>query len=356
MAVMLNNLKCEITRIPCSGEEKDLYEQFLVFSKVSTALHSVAFLRCIETALGSEVYIIFLKDKNNTPLAAMPFALKKAAHGCIINSLPVRGSYGGILANDEIHGKKEAFEEIFRTFNTFALEKKCFSFTVMTSPFMTEKRNYLECLKPNFTISRETLLLDIRNRNYSKNVKDALRKARKFNFKVRELDEAELEKYYEIEKLNCDFLNIDCYPFSFFKSVYKYMIKDGKAVYMVATLGNKIMNGMLLMFNKDCVTYFSSCSRPESRNMQGTSFLIDHSLDRLEKEGYRIWDWKASPGDSSGGVYKYKKRWGSRGAEFHYFTKLYCEQQKIEKMGISYFKNNFQWFYIMPFEKMKEVK
>jgi len=328
------------------------YTDFLSVVDYSSVQYSLGFLKAISQGIKTETYVITVISDGRI-VGSLPFCVRRDESGIVINSLPVSGSYGGPIVLSGLTAKEKIYEAIFSALDSFARKKGCLSVTLVTSPFDRHKQQALDLFRPDLTWERFTQVLELKNVRYQQNVKDALRKAAKFNFEIKEgLDAGSLQEFYDCFRMNMDAIEVAAKPLSFYKAVNEHMVKSGNAVFLTARTGGKLVAGiMMLAFNKKA-SYFTTCLHPEYKNSQVSSLLIDYALNKFCKDGFILLDFEASSSRESG-VYKFKERWGAKEEKYHYLTKLYAEE-KIKLLGMDYIKKRFEWFYVIPFSRFSE--
>src|SRR5690606_25876230 len=87
--------------------------------------------------------------------------------------------------------------------------------------------------------------------------------------------------------------------------------------------GEKIAALLLFYYNKT-VEYFTPAVVEKYRNLQPTALIIYQAMLDAHKQGYSNWNWGGT-WLSQGGVYDFKKKWGTTEYRYFYYTNVIDE-------------------------------
>ena len=177
-----------------------------------------------------------------------------------------------------------------------------------------------------------------------------VRKGQKKEFNVYESDDIEdWDWLFKTHQSNMKEINGISKPKIFFESLRKNL--KGKYKLFIAKKDNERAAGILLLYFKETIEYFTPVIQKEHRSDQPLSLLIFEAMKSGIREGYKIWNWGGT-WKSQDGVYRFKSRWGAQDFSYRYFIKLYND--KILKQKKEAIIKNFPYFYTIPFENLNE--
>lgn len=344
--------------------DKKKWDDFNCKSRENLLYTSFNYLKMLEHFLKSEVYVISVLE-NGEWIGGLPVVLKSnERYGSVCNSLPFYGSNGSMIINTSIDSKKEAEvrRRLLDSFYKFTRGHKCISYTIITNPLNEADNIWIkENLKHNCTDERigqithlpsmqeedkasvlMKLFEDPRPRN--------IRKAIKEKVKVHRLNNTEaIDFLYKTHYENITAINGIPKEKLFFELIPSFFSDNDFKIY-VAELNGQWIAGLLLFYYNETVEYFTPAVVEEFRNIQPSALLIYEAMLDAINAGYKNWNWGGT-WLSQGGVYDFKKRWGTTDHRYFYYTEIIDD--KVYSLSREILLREYPYFFVIPFNKLK---
>jgi hypothetical protein len=327
--------------------ERD-YTNIIVNCNESAFQHSLGWRDVIERTFGFEPFYFIFKKKGEV-VAVFPSFIKKTKLGNVMNSLPVSGSHGGICFSNSVVDKEELAKEILNPVLDFAKEKDCLTSTIITSPF-SDSCHYAG-FNFDFVLPRFTQVIDLQEYpQYSIAVRRSIKKAKKIGVvTTSSVDKPNfLDGFWKIHEKNMIFCKQNVKPKEFFSNIQEIMGKKG-AEFNLAHYEDKLIAGVLTVKFKNTIYFHEINFDREFKKERAVSLLVDTLLSGAKKSGFENANFGASPSREHG-VYAFKKSFGAFEQTYSYFTKAHTPMGELKNFSLSEVKNNFKWFYFLPFE------
>lgn len=297
----------------------------------------------------------FLARRDGQLAGVLPCLVRDGALGPVYNSLAFYGSNGGVVQSSADKAAKIA---IVNEFYDVANYNGACSATIVNNPLELDGGFYDQAI--NFDskderigqithldaiTSPEQLLkifMDPRPRNIRRALKEGI----------------EIKKSQTLEAL--DFLfkthwdnitSIGGIPKEkeFFMKIPENMNSDEWEIF-TAYSQNKPIAALLLFYFNETVEYFTPVIVESCRASQPLSLIIYEAMLEAINRGIKNWNWGGT-WLNQGGVYDYKKRWGTKDYHYYYYTKLF------NKDALYYSKEfllkNYKGFFVTPFCNLK---
>jgi lipid II:glycine glycyltransferase (peptidoglycan interpeptide bridge formation enzyme) len=282
-------------------------------------------------------------------------------YGAVCNSLPFYGSNGGIIISNT-DDKNPIRELILKEFNSQVESKNCIASTVISNPLDAEGDSWMkQNIKHDLlderigqithfpdkgTANLEEVLLkafeDPRPRN--------IRKAQKENVKVYVSNTKEaMEFLYQTHFQNITAINGIAKEKRFFDGIPDFFNDNEYKIYIAEQNGVKIAALLLFYFN-NTVEYFTPAVVETHRNLQPTALIIYQAMLDAINDGYKNWNWGGT-WLSQGGVYDFKKKWGTTDYRYFYYTNV--RDEKVYRLPKEILLKNYQYFFVLPFSALK---
>jgi len=337
------------------------YEQFLMNNRNGSYFVSNGYRRLLREFIhGEDHYLIALNDTNEI-VGTLPCFLKRNRNGNILNSLPFYGSNGGIIESDSNPKVKKT---LLTSFYELANKENCASSTLITSPFEQDILFYekntaytykderigqlteLPEIESNNTDSIESRLMGI----FHYKTRNMIRKAQKNGLVIqKDFRDGNLSFLIETHIYNAKAINIPPKPVRFFHAIPN-IFKYGKEYKIfTACKDNNPIAALLLFYYRKTVEYFTPVILKEFRNLQPLSLLIFEAMKDALENGYEWWNWGGTAIDAEG-VYRFKKRWGTRDLPYYYYTRIH--DKKILTLSKQQLLKEYSYFYVVPFENL----
>ena len=318
-------------------------------------------MNLLETFLQCEIQIITVYDKTKL-IGYFPLAFKhNNLYGTVCNSLPFYGSNGGMIVEDD-ENQNTTRKLLLNEFNNLISSKKCVAYTVISNPLDASGDNWLRENIPhnlvdervgqithfpsNSNINIELDLLNLFEDPRPRNI----RKAQKEGVKVYVSNtKEELNFLYKTHYDNITAINGIAKDKRFFDLLSEKFTDDEYKIYIAEYNGEKIAALLIFFYNKT-VEYFTPAVVEKYRNLQPTVLIIYQAMLDAVVNGYKNWNWGGT-WLSQGGVYDFKKKWGTKDYPYFYYTKIIDE--KIYKLSKEILLNEYPYFFVLPFSALK---
>ena len=327
------------------------YDDFINKNKSSSFYHSKNHILFLKDLLKIEPYFIQVKE-NDDIVGVMPFFLKKSKFGIVINSLPFFGSYGGIV-------KKEKCEKlILDELNNFNQENDVLSSVIIPSPFIQDESLYENFFSYSFKEPRLIQSLNLTNKSeegvwhsFEQRIRRAIRKSQQLNIQVSrtELTNDVLDDFYQMHKKQIQAKGGKTKPVDFFTTIKNHFILNRDYEVLCANHNGKNISYLLTFYYNDFAEYYMPAYDSISKNTQSTSLLIWYSIQSALKRQIHFYNfggtWKNQPE-----LYRFKRGWNSDDLIYNYY--IYCDLDRIKEIGIQELSKHYEFFYIIPYEKI----
>jgi len=114
-----------------------------------------------------------------------------------------------------------------------------------------------------------------------------------------------------------------------------------------------MIGALIMLLGPKTASYYLPCSTAEHRSLQPGTLLIDHACRDAIACGIRYWNWESSP-DRDGGVYRFKKKWGSIELAYNVTVVPLGSLEPLYAMGAEGIAETFPFFYVFPFDRLSE--
>jgi lipid II:glycine glycyltransferase (peptidoglycan interpeptide bridge formation enzyme) len=118
----------------------------------------------------------------------------------------------------------------------------------------------------------------------------------------------------------------------------------------MAYVNDKKIGGLLVFCFNNTVEYFTPAIDEKFRTTQALSLVICYAMRDAALDGYTHWNWGGT-WLSQGGVYDFKRKWGTIDKPYHYYTKIYKE--KILNINRQIALEEYPFFYVAPFDQLR---
>lgn len=290
--------------------------------------------------------------------AAVPFLVKEGNLGTVWNSLPFYGSNGGVLQRTYDPPLKQ---EMIMTYYEKAKEAGACSATLITNPLLKDHADYensIDGFLKDERIGQFTHLPDNPGEELIKKFEDPrprnIRKALKEGIAVSCGNErTRLEFMHRIHLQNMNAIGGLAKSWDFFEQVALSMPQETWTVYS-GELNEEPVAALLIFYFNGTVEYFTPVIRPEFRHTQALALVIYEAMkDAVQEKACKLWNWGGT-WLSQGGVYDFKKRWGTEDYPYYYYTKVF--NQELLKVNSKDLLDEYAGFYVLPFNELKEMK
>jgi len=351
-------LVINISRLENIEEEK--YNNFLNSMPTTLLYVSLPYLKLIETFLKCEIEIIVVYNSNEI-IGILPLAFKRnKIYGDVCNSLPFYGSNGGIIISD-VKNNLEIRNQILLKFNELIEAGNIISSTIISNPLDELGNTWLkENLTYNVIDERIGQIThfpecnaELIEQELMKSFDDPrprnIRKAIKEGVNVFALNTVEsLDFLYNTHFDNITAINGIPKEKSFFDLIPKYFNDKEYKIY-IAELNGEWIGAILLFYFNKTVEYFTPVVVEKHRNLQPTSLIIFKAMAEAFQNGYINWNWGGT-WLTQGGVYDFKKKWGTTDHQYYYYTNI--RSKSIYNLTKETLLSEYPYFFVIPFSKL----
>lgn len=284
-------------------------------------------------------------------IGLLPFLVKDGPLGPAFNSLAYYGSNGGVIQAENDIDSKAALVDAFYA---MAAGAGAVSATIITNPMEGDSefydayaghdyRDVRIAQITHFPAQAKDLLSsfeDPRPRNIRRAIKEGVTVAR---------GGAEaLEFLYRTHVENMTAIGGVAKKRAFFDAIPARMGAGDWAVFTASLSGQPIAGVLLFYFNKT-VEYFTPVIVDKHRNTQALALTIYEAMLDAMARGLTNWNWGGT-WLSQGGVYDFKKRWGTSEYRYYYYTRIYKRELTVCKPA--FLLEHYPGFFLIPFSRL----
>ncbi len=278
----------------------------------------------------------------------LPYLVKEGPLGPVFNSLAYYGSNGGVIQAEKDHNSLIA---VVDAFYKVAANSNAVSATIISNPLECNNDIYEACAKHDFRDKRigqfthlpkkvDDLLTqfdDPRPRN--------IRRAIREGVSVRKGAAEALDFLYSTHVDNMRSIGGLAKKREFFDAIPANM-QGGDWTIFTASLNEKPIAALLLFYFNRTVEYFTPVIIHSHRNTQALALVIYEAMNDAIHRGFANWNWGGTWLDQ-GGVYDFKKRWGTSEYPYFYYTKVF--KRELSLCQQYYLLEQYPGFYLIPF-------
>lgn len=335
-------------------------------SKSGMRAHTLRWTKVLQRFTGTDPIYLVAKISGKI-VGVLPSLMKKnIKYGNVLNSLPFFGTHGGpvVLPTLRERERLQVKKRLLLAFKELAKENHCIFSTLITTPFESATDFIQGTLKPDFIDPRITQMTvfpkevaDIENEilynTIKKRCRTAIRKAQKSKTEVEiAQDLRHVNALFKMHKSGMMRKHGIYKPREFFEILFDEFSgsqnKDFKLFF--AWKDNKIIAGLLLLYYKNIVGYFTPCFNLEYSGLQPNTLLIYEAMKDALRNGYNIWNFG---GGRLTGVYMFKRSWGAKDYPYHYFINAYGDTSEIRCLQEEEILSEYRWFYVIPFTELR---
>lgn len=333
----------------------------LLLSLPSSLLYaSYPYMYMLSGFLKADVELITVY-KNGLLAGFLPLVYRRdKEHGTVCNSLPFYGSNGGMVVSGSDDGNSIR-EILLNRFYEEIQKSKCIAYTLISNPLDSEGDKWLkQHVKHNLIDERigQITHLPQAGANVDKALMDTfsdprprnIRKAQKENIKVYSTNSKEaMDFLYRTHFDNITAINGIAKEKRFFDEIPGYFSEEEYKIY-IAEHEDRMIGALLLFYFNNTVEYFTPAVVESYRNLQPTALIIYQAMIDAVSKGYKNWNWGGT-WLSQGGVYDFKKKWGTTDYPYFYYTQVLDE--KVYRIPKEVLLKNYQYFFVLPFSALQ---
>lgn len=337
--------------------EGEMVDKFLCQFDNTLLYSSQSYLRLLSDYLNCEIKVV-IAIENGTLKGFLPIAIKTNGKEAVCNSLPYYGSNGGIIVLASVLAERDKIrKEIYKVARDYVISRSCVSFTIISSPLDPEGNQWLKDntqydlrddrigqithFPKTGTEDLMSCFQDPRPRNIRKALKEGVTIAYSHSHE-------DIEFLYQTHLANITAIGGIPKSKRFFELLPKHFNERQFRVYTANMNGQKVAALLLFYFNRT-VEYYTPATVEQFRNQQPTSLIIYEAMKDAMEMGFKNWNWGGT-WLSQGGVYDFKKRWGTNDHPYFYYVRIFDES--LLSKPREYFLKEFPNFYVVPFHAL----
>ena len=290
--------------------------------------------------------------QNSEIVGLLPYLKKDGPLGPVFNSLAYYGSNGGVI---QVKPDSESKSSLVDAFYMIAADDNASSATIITNPLELDSDFYNKQIEYDFRDERIGLFThlplseDLLIARFENPRPRNIRRAIKEGVTVAKGSSDALPFLYEIHAENMRSIGGLPKRRSFFDAIPTKMHEDDWSVF-TATLDGKPIAALLLFYFNQTVEYFTPVIVETHRNTQALALAIYEAMRDAINRGFINWNWGGT-WLSQGGVYDFKKRWGTSEYRYHYYTRVF--NSALTSCSPEYILHHYPGFYLVPFNQLE---
>jgi Acetyltransferase (GNAT) domain len=348
-----------------TGDQEANYEKFLQSIDSSLLYASLPyrdFLRCILTESQDRYLVAY---KSGEIIGALPLFVKRNVKlGNLLNSLPFYGSNGGVITPPGAPEALAVKRALIQSFYELASEESAVAATLISNPLDAESAFYeanieyslrderIGQLTPLPAQSDEALeLQEALMALFHQKTRNCVRKAQRSKIGLRHSDSIEdLRALFLLHSQNMVAINATPKPWSIFTTIRETFVYDRDYRIYVAEKDQQVIAALLIFFYNRTAEYFTPATLEPYRVLQPMSLLIFEAMQEAVRRGLTNWNWGGT-WLTQGGVYHFKKRWGTVDRRYFYYTRVFDDS--IMKCSKELLLQEYPYYFVVPFGSLK---
>jgi hypothetical protein len=299
--------------------EARAYDAFVLSCPHAMIYHSWQYKELIKKLLNVEEHYFVAKDSAGTIVGVLPMLYKDGPFGKVYNSLPFYGSNGGVLAND-----KEVFNFLLTAYNEFVSTEDIAAATLITNPLKDDDYSGIVKNYEDYRIGQFSPIKFSENHTealmtlFHYKTRNVIRKAMKEGVELH-IDNTAIDFIFDTHKQNIEAIGGKHKTKEFFDLFPHYFTAGIDYNIYLATYTGETIAGVLVFYFKNTVEYYTPVIVEQFRDKQALSYLIYQAMIDASQKGFELWNWGGTWA-TQGGVYSFKKRWGTQDINYYYHT------------------------------------
>jgi len=225
--------------------------------------------------------------------------------------------------------------------------------TVIHTPVGGDAASYRTAWPDAVVMDRFTQVLDLDGLEWPAKVRYDLRRSEKLGVVVDETFTPErLAEFHHLYAANCADAGIATKSPAMLERLCTRGRDEGHVHIAFALHDDRVIGGLMTLMGGATASYYIPCSLPEARPLQPGMVLADHAIRAARARGMKWWNWEASPGRDSG-VYAFKRRWGSREAEYLTLARARQPETRLREIGADALRAAFPNMFVYPFSRLE---
>jgi hypothetical protein len=336
----------EIARVEASDEEA--WDAFLRAQPGALFSHSIAYRNLLVSELGCEPEYLVAREGGEIR-GALPLMWCGDGGERICNSLPYYGSHGGPVTRDAA-----AARALIEAWNERACDPSTLASTMIENPFLDSPapapvheltaERFTQCteLPPGGDEAAVMALISSEARN---NVRRAARRG-----VTVELDDDALDAVQAIHEETMAGFGAPPKSGRFFAAIPGELRAGKDFDVWIARVEGELAAALLVIRFNGISEYFASGTRAGFRRHDPHAALVFAALVHEARRGSSRWNWGGTR-DGMDGVFRFKRKWGSRAGRYRYFVHL--NDSSLKDGTSEELVARFPGFYVLPFAALR---
>jgi hypothetical protein len=336
----------EVDRLQASGESE--WDSFLREQAGALFAHSIAYRNLLVTELGCEPEYLVAREAGEIR-GVLPVMWCDGGDRRICNSLPYHGSHGGPVAGDA-----RAARALIDAWDERASDPSTLASTMIENPFLESPapapiheltaERFTQCtVLPSGAGEAEVMAL------ISSEARNNVRRAARRGVTV-QLDNDALDAVHLIHRETMAGFDAPPKSAAFFDAIAGELRAGEDFDVWVARVEGELAAALLVVRFNGVSEYFASGTREGFRTYNPHPALVFAALVREAQRGGRLWNWGGTR-DGMDGVFRFKRKWGSRAGRYRYFVHL--NDSSLQDCTPEQLLARFPGFYVLPFDALR---
>ncbi len=316
--------------------------------------------RNVITGLGVDTPMFLGCRRGGRLVGVLPAYRFEGPLGAILTSAAQAGPLGGVTvrAGEE---EEPIYALLIRAFIALAEERGCAVASVISNPIWPDREWYERFFEADFLLENSCLVLDLDEAldadgdilGAPSNLRRNLRRAQSGALSIDETQSREnVDTWYEIHHARHTEIGATPLPKELFVGALEHMVPGGagRFFFVRKTDSGDMVAGGFYVAHEGVIDALMPSMRSDAAKLAPNFLLAMHSITWARNNGFRYYNWQASPPE--GGVDRFKRQWGSRDCGYCYFSKVTGDVSKILSSNAAEISRGYPWHYVVPFDQL----
>ena len=344
-----------------SPKDNSRWDKFLHENSSGLIYYSSFYRNFLHEVLRDTESLYLFAEDENTIYGILPILFIQGQFGCVANSLPFYGSHGSIITKGEKENRRQAQRLLIEHALEVCRARSVVSYTLINNPLINtddtdwyskfdlfDKRigQFSDLPQQGSQAAVEAALLAQMHQKTRNMVRKSLKKD--FRISVEDSDDA-WGFLCTVHEENMQAIGGKAKPPRVFESLRGNLPHESMRRLYISHSGNQMAAGLLVLFFNGVAEYFTPVIKQEFRSDQPLSGLIFRGMTDATLNQCKLWNWGGAWA-SQDGVYRFKKRWGTKDLEYQYLTKIW--NTDILRKSPTELLENYPFFFVAPFNAL----
>jgi len=343
----------KLNRVDGYGSDEIL--EYLSVCPNSLIYGTPPFIQLLSGHLDAESFWLEVR-RDQEIVGMLPVLVKYGRLGPVFNSLAYYGSNGGVIQRER---DDEAKELLIAHFYRLAEIAEAASATLISNPLEKDAAFYHIKTGYDFLDERIGQITHFDGKTAS-GLMETFQDPRQRNIKKAQREGVVVSASNDVDAM--DFLyrtHVEnmlaigglAKKKSFFDSVIQDLDEGSWKIYTAKKDGVPVAALLVFYFNHT-VEYFCPVVLEQFRSSQSLSLIVYTAMQDAIAADYRNWNWGGT-WLSQGGVYDFKKRWGTSEYPYYYYTRVF--KPEVRDASKEELLDEYFGFFVLPFTALKQV-